>query len=83
MTKTQKLTDIILNYQLLNNEYEWYKSHEYVFRELAVQNYSVLDSYSTSQKSCIKSIYTKWVGAMELAEKIDQELKYNRSTKSY
>lgn len=83
MTKTQKLTDIIMHYRLTHEEYEWYKSREYVFRELAIQNYSVLDSYSTSQKACIKSIYTTWVSSMELAEKIDQELKYNRSTRSY
>lgn len=83
MTKLQKLRDIILNYQMLNEEYAWYKSHEYVFAELAAQNYRVLDSYTSTQKAYIKPMYTKWVQAMELAEKIDQELKYNRSTKSY
>lgn len=83
MTKNEKVTDIIMEYQLLHNEYEWYRLHKYVFSALAANDYSVLTPYTQSQVSKIKEIYTTWIHAMDLAVKINTETIYNRSTKSY
>lgn len=83
MTKNEKVTDIIMEYQLLHDDYEWYRLHKYVFRALAATDYSVLTPYTPSQVNTIKEIYTAWRKAMELAVKINTETKYNRSTRSY
>lgn len=83
MTKNEKVTDIIMEYQMIHADYEWYKSHKYVFSAIAANDYSVLQPYTRAQVSKIKDIYTTWVRAMELAVKINQETKYNRQTRSY
>lgn len=83
MTKNEKVTDIIMEYQLIHADYEWYRLHKYVFSALAVNDFSVLSPYTGSQVTKIKEIYTTWVHALELAYKINTETKYNRSTKSY
>lgn len=83
MTKNEKVTDIIMEYQLIHADYDWYKSHKYVFSAIAANDYSVIQPYTPTQVSKIKEIYTTWVRAMELATKIGQETKYNRSTRSY
>ena len=83
MTKCEKLTDIILNYQLVHEDYTWYSEHKYVFSALIVRDYSVLSPYTQTQITAIKRIYTTWIHAMELASKIDDELKYNRCKRGY
>ena len=83
MTKCEKILDIILEYNLIHSDYEWYKSHDYVMRALAANDFSVLSGYTQNQINAIRGIYTTWVKALELTQKIDQELKYNRSKRGY
>lgn len=83
MTKCEKILDIIMNYNLTHSDYEWYKTHDYVMRTIAANDFSVLQNYTQNQQNAIRSIYTTWVHALELTQKLEQELKYNRSKRGY
>lgn len=83
MTKCEKILDIIMQYNCTHEDYEWYKTHDYVMRAIAANDYSVLSGYTQNQINAIRTIYSTWVKALELTQKIDQELKYNRSKRGY
>ena len=83
MTKIEKMLDIILRYELTNADYEWYKSHEYIMRAVAANDFSVLQNYTQNQKNAIRDIYNTWCRALELTQKLDEGLKYNRTRRSY
>ena len=83
MTKCEKILDIIMQYNCTHEDYEWYKTHDYVMRAIAANDYSVLSGYTQNQINAIRTIYSTWVKALELTQKRDQELKYNRSKRGY
>lgn len=83
MTKLEKMLDIIMQYNLNHGDYEWYKSHEYIMRAIAANDFSVLQQYTQNQQNAIRNIYTTWCKALELTEKLDNELRYNRSKRGY
>ena len=83
MTRCEKILDIIMNYNLAHADYEWYKTHDYVMRAIAANDFSVLQNYTQNQQNAVRSIYNTWIHALELTGKLDQELKYNRSKRGY
>lgn len=83
MTKTEKILDIIMQYNCTHSDYEWWKSHDYVMRAIAANDLSVLSCYTQNQINAIRSIYNTWVQALELTERIDKEVKYNRTRRGY
>lgn len=83
MTKCEKILDIIMQYNCTHSDYEWYKSHDYVMRAIAANDFSVLQNYTQNQKNAIRDIYNTWCRALELTEKLEKELRYNRSKRGY
>lgn len=83
MTKLEKTLDIIMQYNLSHADYEWYKSHEYIMRAIAANDFSVLQQYTANQQNAIRNIYTTWIHALELTQQLDEGLKYNRAKRSY
>jgi len=83
MTKLEKMLDIIMQYNLNHSDYEWYRTHEYIMRAIAANDFTVLQQYTQNQKNAIHNIYNTWVHALELTHKLDEGLKYNRAKRSY
>lgn len=83
MTKCEKILDIIMQYNCTHSDYEWYKSHDYAMRAIAANDFSVLQNYTQNQKNAIRDIYNTWCRALELTEKLEKELRYNRSKRGY
>lgn len=83
MTKLEKTMDIIMQYNLAHDDYEWYKTHEYIMRAIAANDYSVLQQYTANQQGAIRNIYNTWIHALELTQKLDEGLKYNRVKRGY
>lgn len=83
MTKLEKTLDIIMQYNLAHDDYEWYKTHGYIMRAIAANDYSVLQQYGANQRNAIRNIYNTWVQALELTQRLDEGLKYNRVKRGY
>ena len=83
MTKREKTVQIIMEYELLHDEYEWYLTHKYVLEACRQNDFSVLGGCSQKQIDNIHHIFNTWIKATELADRLSTGLRYNRVTRGY
>lgn len=72
-----------MEYELLNEDYNWFKKHEYVLMACKQNDFSVLSGCSQGEINRIHNIFNTWVRATVLADRLEVGLRYNRITRGY
>lgn len=83
MTKRERTIQIIMEYELLHEDYEWYLTHKYVLEACKQNDFSVLCGCSQQQINRIHQISNTWTKAIELADRLSIGIRYNRITRGY